>query len=79
VSFLHRSQLSNDRLSYWGGSMGSRFTERQRHYARMAASRWGMVEPCPDDVMCSLMGEDWMQKCPGLASLITSYAIGGEE
>ena len=79
MSFLHRSQLSNDRLSYWGGAMGSRFTERQRQYARMAASRWGMVEPCPDDVMCSLLGDDWMTENPGLASLITSYAIGGEE
>jgi hypothetical protein len=38
-----------------------------------------MVEPCPDDVMCSLLGDDWMTENPGLASLITSYAIGGEE
>lgn len=45
----------------------------------MAACRWGLVDPSPDDVLVSIFGEDYMVECPGLASLVTSIAIGAED
>lgn len=44
-----------------------------------AAERWGMRDPCPADVLEDVLGARWMEMYPGLASLVTSYAIGAED
>lgn len=77
--FADRSARSNDRLSYWGGPMASDFSERERRVAQLAAKRWGLCDPAPCDVLERAYGPRWMEDHPGLASLVTSYAIGVED
>lgn len=59
--------------------MAGRFEAWQRLVAMAAAERWGMRDPCPADVLRDVLGERWLEENPGLASLVTSYAIGAED
>ena len=58
--------------------MAHRFPLRLRELAKRAGQRWGLKDPSPLQVMEKALGERWMEENPGLASLITSYQIGGE-
>lgn len=58
--------------------MAHRFTALEREAAQLAAARWGLLDPCPADVLELIYGERWMEEHPGIASLVTSYAIGAE-
>jgi len=78
VSFRDRSFTPNDRLSYWGGPMAHRFDPGEVAAALLAAERWGLLDPCPADILETLYGAMWMEEHPGLASLVTSIAIGAE-
>lgn len=67
-----------DRLEWWGAPLAPNFPPRLQRLAQLAGKRWGMRNPSPADVMEQALGERWMEENPGLASLITSYQIGGE-
>jgi len=66
------------RLMYWGAPMAGQFSKRLCKIAQAAAERYGEREPCPIDVLEQELGEHWMEKHPGLASLVTSYHLGVE-
>jgi hypothetical protein len=78
-SFKFRTHRPANRLEWWGPPMARRFPLRLRELAKRAGERWGLKDPSPLEVMEKALGERWMEDHPGLASLITSYQIGGED